>query len=145
VLCKYEDGGAKDCCPAYASNINESFIQYILNGWPYIGDVDETPYGAGKDSINVVSIPPDKYRKIFYFSFRIDPDEWIKPEKSSVLDGCGGLKVEYPEKINFEEPSDGNLLLNNIEDHDLIIHNKKVFRLVLAVLNAAKKQSADNL
>jgi hypothetical protein len=47
VLCGWSEPGAQDLCPAYAKNPKESFVQYLLNGEPYLGDIDETPMASG--------------------------------------------------------------------------------------------------
>jgi hypothetical protein len=52
-------------------------------------DVDETPYGIGKDSPGVTSTSPDSNNQILYVTIRTDMDEWISPADSAVLDGAG--------------------------------------------------------
>ena len=55
-LCGWGTEGADDLCPAYALNEQESYIQYQLNGVPFVADVDETPYGEGIDSPGTASV-----------------------------------------------------------------------------------------
>jgi len=134
ALCQWGDQGAKDCCPVYASNLKESPIQYMLNGKPYLGDIDETPYGLGKDSYNVESIFPDNERRILYISIRTYPDRWIKPERSAILDGTGGLRLPFPKDTNGVETSPGNILMTNGVTHDGMISDRATMRLVKIIL-----------
>ena len=90
VLCDWSDPGAQDLYPAYAKNPKEILIQYLLNGKPYVADVDEAPYGFGRDLPGVKSIPPDDRKSIFYISMKTYPDKWIKHETSPILHGAGG-------------------------------------------------------
>lgn len=139
ALCKWKDPAAIESCPAYAHNLEESQIQYILNGDPYLADVDETPFGIGMDSPGVDSISPDKKRSIYYVSIRIDPDEWIKPEESAILDGAGGFKINYTDSSKFQETSSGNILLTERVSHDSMINKNYVFKIVINILNSADK------
>ena len=135
VLCGYSDQGANDCCPAYAKTPKESIVQHTLNGSPSKADVDETPYGLGKDSPGVNSIPPDNARSILYVSIRTSPDKWIKPEDSPILDGAGGLSVLIPNNDQAKETSPGNILMTNCVGHDAMLKCPDTMRLLATILN----------
>ncbi|HUU39368.1 MAG TPA: hypothetical protein VMW42_00360 [Desulfatiglandales bacterium] len=135
VLCAWSDPGARDLCPAYAKNPKESLVQYLLNGEPHEGDIDETPYGLGKDSPGVDSIPPDNTRSILYISIRTSPDKWIKPEHSPILDGAGGIKIQFPESIRAKKTSLGNILMTNGVGHDAMLSNEDTMKLVRIILD----------
>jgi pimeloyl-ACP methyl ester carboxylesterase len=139
VLCAWSDPGARDLCPAYAKNPKESLVQYLLNGEPHVGDIDETPYGLGKDSPGVASILPDGTRSILYVSIRTYPDEWIKPEHSAILDGAGGIRIQFPESIKSRETSPGNILMTNVVGHDQMLSNRDTMRLVAIILGLFDK------
>lgn len=134
VLCKWSDPGANDCCPAYAPSKEDSLIQYTLNGAPHAADIDETPYGIGKDSPGTHSIPPDERRKMLYITFRTSPDKWIKPETSPILDGAGGLKMMMPENVRAKQTSPGNILMTNRVGHDAMLSDADTMQLTKVFL-----------
>jgi pimeloyl-ACP methyl ester carboxylesterase len=137
VLCGFSGQGAEDLCPAYARSIEESYIQYQLNGAPDLADVDETPYGVGKDASGFFSVAPDSDRKIVYISVRTSPDKWIKPECSPILDGTGGIKIPVPENVQARETSPGNILMTNGIGHDAILICPDTMQLIKAILSQA--------
>jgi pimeloyl-ACP methyl ester carboxylesterase len=139
VMCRIRSEGATDLCPAFAKNSKESLIQYLLNGKPHVDDIDETPYGLGKDSPGVDSVPPDNTRSILYVSIRISPDEWIKPEDSAVLDGTGGLKIPIPEGIQAIQTSEGNIMVTNRISHDEMLKDGATLELVKIILSITDK------
>ena len=134
VLCELSGEGADDCCPAYADNTKVSLIQYVLNGAPHVADVDETPYGIGKDSLGVCSILPDQHRKILYITLRTSPDKCIKPENSPILDGAGGLMTMISEQVQAKETSPGNLLMTNGVGHLQMLSDGDTMQLVKMIL-----------
>jgi len=136
-LCSFPDPGADDLCPAYAENEQESFIQYQLNGAPYVADVDETPYGIGQDSAGVVSVPPDLNRKILYVTVRTSPDIWIDPEDSVIMDGTGGVQIPIPGDLPATMTSEGNFLMTNGVGHDPMLADPETMRLVKIFLDHA--------
>jgi len=140
ALCNHTDDGAKDLCPAYAVNVNDSMVQLQLNGTPAL-PLDETPYGLGMDHDGVKRILPDASKNILYYTVRIEPDKWIKPEKSAVLDGAGGIPFEIPGGITAVQTSAGNLLVHGRLDHDTIMADSDVIRLVTALLVLRDKKS----
>jgi pimeloyl-ACP methyl ester carboxylesterase len=138
VLCptaaKRPGQGADDLCPAFAENEQQSYIQSVLNGSPYIADIDETPYGVGTDPAGATSIPPDGMRKIFYFSIRTINDKWIKPEESALIDGAGGINVSIPADLPAIENPSGNFQMKNGVRHDPMQYDPATMRLVKIIL-----------
>lgn len=134
--CQFPEPGPQETCPAFSSESKKNPLQIKLNGMPYIADVDETPYGIGIDSNGVMSVKPNKIISIHYVTMRIEPDKWIQPEESTILDGAGGIKLGIPDLLNIEETSEGNYLLNNCNSHDGIVSCREAMELVLIILNS---------
>lgn len=132
--CESSGQGADDMCPAFAKTSEESLIQYVLNGAPHVADIDETPYGIGKDSPGVVRVMPDEIRQIAYFTIRVDSDKAIKPEESAILDGTGGIDITIPAKVRAKETSPGNILMIESLHHDGMLKDKNVMQLVKIIL-----------
>ena len=141
-LCGASGQGADDMCPAFAKNKEESLIQYELNGEPHVADIDETPFGIGKDSAGVNSVISDKSRRILYVTVRVASDPWIKPGTSAFLDGAGGIKIIIPEKLRARETSPGNVLVTNRLDHDGLLKERSIFLFVKYVLNGTSEGKA---
>lgn len=139
VLCGHSGQGAEDLCPAFAKNPKESLIQYELNGKPHLADVDETPFGIGKDTLDVDSVCPDQFRRILYITIRTSPDRWIKPEKSVILDGAGGFKISIPKEIQVREQPEGNFIMMNHVGHDEMLKDQSTMALVHIVLRSLDK------
>jgi len=127
ALCGASGQGADDMCPAFAKSREDSLIQYVLNGAPHIADIDETPYGVGKDFPGAMTIKLDESRAIICITLRVDSDEWIKPGTSASLDGAGGIKIIIPEKLRARETSPGNFLVTNRLDHDSLLKERSIF------------------
>ena len=127
--------GSREMCPAFASNTKESDIQVLLNGTP-TEPADETPYGLGLDENKVKRIPPDEMRNILYFTIRIEPDQWIKPEHSAILDGSGGVSISIPHESPITETSPGNFLFQKKVGHDPLPKNSELIRFVALLLSA---------
>ncbi len=144
VLCLFFDEGAADMCPAYARSEKQSRIQFLLNGDPQKRDVDETPYGLGRDSATVKTMPPDSTRSILYVSIRTTPDIWMKPEDSPVLDGAGGVDGLVPTGLRAEETSPGNILMKNRIGHDEMLNDPEVARLIAHILSARDQRAQNN-
>jgi len=134
-LCGFPEGGADDLCPAYATSELDSFIQFTLNGAPFVADVDETPYGIGQDSPGVVSVPSDQNRQILYVTIRTSPDIWIDPEDSVILDGTGGVQIPIPGDLPATMTSEGNFLMTNGVGHDPMLSDPETMRLVKIILD----------
>ncbi len=135
VLCTYFGKGAEECCPAFAKSIKQSMLQYILNGLPYLNDVDETPYGMGIDSEGVQSIKPDDEKHILYYSIRTSTSNWIKPESSAILDGAGGIPVTLNVGLEIEETQPGNFLIKTPINHDRMSDYLKIQRLIESLID----------
>jgi hypothetical protein len=135
VACRLTDEAAREMCPAFATSVQTHALQAALNGaadaW-----VDETPYGLGIDRPGVPRIPPDSARSILYLTVRIEPDRWIQPGRSALLDGAGGLAIPVPEGVPVKETSPGNFLFQAPVGHDPLLRHKDLIRLVAAMLAA---------
>src|SRR5882724_9359405 len=105
-LCSWRDEASREMCPAFAPNAQTHAVQVALNGadgaW-----VDETPYGLGLDRSGVPRIAADATRNILYLTVRVEPDRWIQPERSALLDGAGGVRLNIPAGVPAEETSPG--------------------------------------
>lgn len=134
VLCRASGEGGAEMCPAYAKSEEESFVQYELNGGPDV-DVDETPYGIGKDSPGVDRYPPDKHRRILYITLRVASDRFIKPGHSATLDGAGDIDIPIPEELQASQTSPGNILVTAPLHHDGLLKDKHVSEWVKNILS----------
>ena len=134
ALCEYEayDPGSDDMCPAFARSKFKSGIQVALNGKPG-GQKDETPYGVGADRPGTKRVPPTGEKRVYYFTVRIEPDRWIKPESSAVIDGAGGVIVESFKTLPFTETSPGNFLYKGYTDHDSLTKEIDLFQFIEAL------------
>ncbi len=138
VLCGYSGEGDRELCPAFVSDLAQSDVQVLLNGTPQ-EPIDETPFGIGGDREQVQWIPPDETRRILYFTIRIEPDEWIKPEHSAILDGAGGLSVSIPSEIPVRETSPGNYLFTKKVGHDPLPKDRDLISFVALLLAVRDK------
>ncbi|MFQ5544957.1 MAG: esterase/lipase family protein [Acidiferrobacterales bacterium] len=135
ALCNHTDDGARDLCPAFAHSATRNPVQVTLNG-TRAAPIDETPYGLGVDDKQVRRIPPAADRNIVYFTIRIEPDRWIKPERSALLDGAGGVSVDIPAGLPVRETRAGNFLMQGKLKHDPFPRYRDVHVLVAALLAA---------
>jgi hypothetical protein len=135
ALCAYARGGEgnREMCPAFATSVDESAFQVMLNGTPQ-EPIDETPFGLGKDRDQVKRILPDERRNILYYTIRIEPDGWIKPEHSAMLDGAGGIPISIPPEIPVRETSSGNYLFTKRASHDPLPSEPDLMRFVALLL-----------
>ena len=135
ALCPFQDEASREMCPAFAGNARTHALQVALNGaegaW-----VDETPYGLGPDRPAVPRILPDGTRSILYLTVRVEPDSWIQPERSALLDGAGGVPIRVPAGVPVRETSPGNFLFQEQVGHDPLLLHPDLFRLVAAMLAA---------
>ena len=135
ALCPFQDEASREMCPAFASNARTHALQVALNGaegaW-----VDETPYGLGLDRPAVPRILPDDTRSILYLTVRVEPDSWIQPERSALLDGAGGVPIRVPAGVPVRETSPGNFLFQEQVGHDPLLLHPDLLRLVAAMLAA---------
>ncbi|KOR37679.1 hypothetical protein AM228_05850 [Planktothricoides sp. SR001] len=139
ALCGYSGAGNQQMCPAFATSAEDSPLQVALNGTP-CAPIDETPFGLGVDSPEVKTIPPDTDREILYLSVRIEPDGWIKPENSAVIDGAGGLPIPIPAGVPVQETSPGNYLFQGRVGHDPLPQDPDLIRLVASMLSVRDGQ-----
>jgi len=133
ALCPFQDEASREMCPAFASNAQTHALQVALNGAEG-ARVDETPYGLGPDRPAVPRILPDDTRSILYLTVRVEPDSWIQPERSALLDGAGGVPIRVPAGVPVRETSPGNFLFQEQVGHDPLLLHPDLFRLVAAML-----------
>lgn len=138
ALCGYSGEGNREMCPAFAASSEQSAFQVTLNGTQQ-KPIDETPFGIGEDRKQVKRIPPDTTRSILYFTIRIEPDRWIKPEHSAILDGAGGLSISIPSDIPVKETSPGNYLFTKPVKHDPFPGDPDLMRFVVFLLNSPRR------
>lgn len=132
-LCGRSGRGDRQMCPAFAANARESEVQVALNGTS-AAPADETPFGVGRDAPGRESIPPDDHRRIAYFSIRLEPDRWITPATSAILDGAGGPTPPATDGIPVTETSPGNYRFNGQTTHDGLPTHPLLIRFVLRIL-----------
>jgi len=135
ALCPLQDEASREMCPAFAANARTHPLQVALNGTEG-ARVDETPYGLGPDRPGVPRVPPDGTRSILYLTVRVEPDSWIQPERSALLDGAGGVPIRVPAGVPVQETSPGNFLFLERVGHDPLLHHPDLMRFVAAVLAA---------
>jgi pimeloyl-ACP methyl ester carboxylesterase len=135
ALCPFQDEASREMCPAFASNARTHALQVALNGAEG-ARVDETPYGLGPDRPAVPRIPSDGVRSILYLTVRVEPDNWIQPERSALLDGAGGVPIRMPAGVPVRETSPGNFLFQEQVGHDPLLLHPDLLRLVAAMLAA---------
>ena len=140
ALCPLSNNGegSREMCPAFAPSTEESDIQAVLNGTPN-EPIDETPFGIGYDEKRVRRIPPDETRNILYLTVRIEPDRWIKPEQSAILDGAGSVSISIPPEFPIKETSPGNYLFEKKVGHDPLPRNSNLIRFVALLLSTRDK------
>ena len=141
ALCAYlhQGKGHQEMCPAFAIDKKKNSLQIMLNGTRE-EPLDETPFGLGEDRKAVQPVPPDQTRNILYFTIRIEPDRWIKPEQSAVLDGAGGLEVSISPEIPVRETSLGNYLFMKKIGHDSLPKDPELIRFVDVLLAIRNKE-----
>jgi len=133
ALCALDGAGNRQMCPSYSTASGPGEIQFVLNGTDRF-PADETPYGIGVDINSLVSAPPTADKRITYLTVRIDPDEWIVPANSAILDGAGGMAFSRKIPTNLVETSPGNyLLVESVEHDDLPLHPDLILFLTLVL------------
>src|SRR5437016_11580245 len=135
ALCPLQDEASREMCPAFAANARTHPLQVALNGTEG-ARVDETPYGLGPDRPGVPRVPPDGTRSILYLTVRVEPDSWIQPERSALLDGAGGVPIRVPAGVPVQQTSPGNFLFEENVGHDPLLYHPDLMRLVAAILPA---------
>jgi pimeloyl-ACP methyl ester carboxylesterase len=128
ALCGLSGAGNAEMCPAFA----RGGVQLDLNG-SASSPRDETPFGTGADSRTAVRVAPEPLRTIDYFTLRLEPDEWIKPESSAVLDGAGGRTWPTLPR-DARETTPGNVLWGSPAGHDSFPGDPELIATVVALL-----------
>jgi pimeloyl-ACP methyl ester carboxylesterase len=134
ALCGLPGDGNRELCPAFAGSNQESAVQYALNG-STTRPIDETPHGFGADSDGRPRIPPTPGAGVAYWTIRLDPDEWIRPASSAVLDGAGGRALP-PLPPGARETSPGNVLWPSGVRHDDLPRTAELIDFVGSLLSA---------
>jgi pimeloyl-ACP methyl ester carboxylesterase len=134
ALCGFEGEGDRQMCPAFAASAADSALQVALNGSAE-APLDPSPYGIGDDGSGVHTAP-DGQRRVAYVTLRIDPDEWIVPAASAMLNGSGGLGAEAND-LSISATSPGNFLLRANVAHDDLPQDDRVLRFVWRLLRVA--------
>lgn len=133
-LCGMAGKGNHEMCPAFAVSNLVSEVQYKLNTNPDF-NFDETPYGTGFDALpDKRYLPPKRNRRISYFTIRIEPDEWITPAKSAILNGAGDPDLEPVLTKLFVETSTGNYQYLNDVSHDNLPKDNNVIDFIFGLL-----------
>lgn len=136
ALCRFRRTPAgREMCPAYARTGARSLVQTTLNGTAE-RPADESPYGLGDDRRALTSVPADARRRIAYFTIRVEPDDWIYPASSALLDGAGTRTSVPLQGLQVEESPAGNFLVRNASHHDGLPENERVVELVWRVLSS---------
>jgi len=133
ALCGLEGIGNRQMCPSFSEKSGPDAVQYVLNGTP-AAPVDETPFGRGPDRDPAVRLAADGARNIVYLTIRLDPDEWIVPASSAVLDGAGGYILKGSSSYPIMETSPGNLLFLDPAAHDEMPSHPEIIRLLIDLL-----------
>lgn len=133
ALCGHAGDGNRELCPAFADGADKSPVQVALNG-TRAKPVDETPYGHGPDAPGRPRIAPTDSSAIYYWTIRIDPDEWIKPASSAVLDGAGGRNAP-PLPDGVRESPAGNFVWPGSIRHDDLPRDPRLIDFVLKLLD----------
>ena len=135
ALCPFPDEASREMCPAFATKARRQAVQVALNGADG-SSVDETPYGLGPDRAGVLRIAPDTTRGVLYLTVRVEPDKWIQPERSALVDGAGGVPIQVPAGVPVRETAPGNFLFEAPVEHDPLLRHPDLLRLVTAMLAA---------
>lgn len=132
-LCGRSGTGDRQMCPAFSDQTGGDDVQHRLNGTSSM-PLDETPFGVGADPQPAGRIPPDDRRSISYFTVRLEPDAWIEPADSAMLDGAGGATAQATDGFPLEETSNGNFLFRGQTSHDDLPYHPALIRFVLQIL-----------
>jgi pimeloyl-ACP methyl ester carboxylesterase len=133
AICPFPSDGNNEICPAFATSKQKNPLQVLLNGTPD-QPMDPTPYGMGKDGPKIPTIPADATRKILYLTIRIEPDQWINPERSAMIEGAGGWPVKIPTNVPVKETSPGNYLFTARTGHDALPQHPDLLKFVKLLL-----------
>jgi pimeloyl-ACP methyl ester carboxylesterase len=140
AMCGFGGAGERELCPAFAESGPDSKLQLALNGAPGTS-ADESPFGLGTDSRERKAIPPDAARRLSYWTLRIEPDEWIVPAESAILDGAGGIDWELPESLRTTIVGSGNYRFVAAVRHDDLPPDPRVVQWVVALVRAINREA----
>ena len=133
-LCGFSGEGNAQMCPAFSDDAQQNHVQTELNGTSS-RPTDETPFGPGLDSDPSLSIQPDAERRIVYVSVYLDPDRWIRPTKSALLDGAGtGTETNLSDIYDVVETTSGNYRFTGDSTHDGLPEHPQVCQFVHYIL-----------
>ena len=132
-LCGRPGSGDAQLCPAFSESDRADNLQAILNG-TRAERIDETPYGVGIDANTESRVAPTIDRRIRFFTIRIDPDEWIVPASSAILDGAEAIRINAERFPLLRETSTGNFLFLGNTGHDDLPLDPHLIRFVLFLL-----------
>lgn len=141
TMCGYYSAGEIELCPLSSDSASESSLLAVLNGSSESA-VDESPFGIGDDTVTHASVLPDAGRSLSYWTLRIDPDEWIVPAESAVLDGAGGLPLSLSQELPVWVTSPGNFLFDSAVRHDDLPGDPRVVQWVLEIVRAVNREAA---
>lgn len=130
-------GGHGEMCPAFARGESQSAVQWALNGGPG-ADVDETPYGLGKDSMGVVSLAPTTTRSILYLSVQAADDSFIFPKASLSIDGAGKISLPGLERAGVREISPGNFQITAAPGHDELLETEALIEFIFRAVTSER-------
>lgn len=138
--CPQPDGtGHGDMCPAFARNAGDSAVQIALNGGPE-PDVDESPYGLGRDSAGAQHVAPDATRSILYLTVQVSRDPYIVPAASLRLDGAGGLTLQLPARAPWRELAPGNFRYTEPSGHDEVLRSDALVDFIYLAISATRPE-----
>ncbi|MDJ0909433.1 MAG: alpha/beta fold hydrolase [Woeseiaceae bacterium] len=133
-LCELSGEGDAQMCPAFSDDEQRNRVQTELNGTSS-RPADETPFGPGPDSDPSLSVRPDAERRILYVTVYLDPDRWIRPTKSALLDGAGlGTVATLPDGYDVVETAPGNYRFTGDTNHDELPEHPQISRFVHLIL-----------
>ncbi len=133
-LCGFSGEGNAQMCPAFSDDEQRNHVQTELNGTPS-RPTDETPYGRGLDGDPSLSVRPDAERRILYVTVYLDPDRWIRPTESALLDGAGtGTETNLPDVYGVVETTSGNYRFTGDSTHDGLPEHPQVCQFVHYIL-----------
>jgi len=134
ALCELPGQGNMQMCPAYSDDTKNDRMQTELNGTSF-RPTDETPYGVGRDADPSLTVAPDAKRSILYVTVRLEPDKWILPAASALLDGAGTAEdLPLPFGLNLIESTSGNYRFLGQSSHDELPEHPQICQFVLHVL-----------
>lgn len=131
--------GHADMCPAFARSLQQSAVQYVLNGSPN-PDIDETPYGIGRDRAGVETVAASAVRSILHLTVSVPDDAYIAPPKSLLIDGAGGVPLQLASGTPLREMETGNFRFVDPMSHDDILRSEDLADFISRAITAGHPQ-----